>query len=168
MAKRQVFYSFYYDDDVFRVQQVRNIGAIEGNASISKNEWEQIQRTPNGIKRWIDENLNYRSCLIVLIGRKTAERPWVKYEIEKAWNDKKGVLGIYIHNLKDPRYSNNPPLYGKSTQGPNPIEQFKLQNGKKMSDYAKCYNPNNNDAYNDIALNINKWVEAAIQIRNSI
>lgn len=34
MAKRQVFYSFHFDNDVMRVQQVRNIGAIEGNEHI--------------------------------------------------------------------------------------------------------------------------------------
>jgi len=29
MAKRQVFYSFHYANDVMRVQQIRNIGMIE-------------------------------------------------------------------------------------------------------------------------------------------
>jgi hypothetical protein len=29
--KRKVFYSFHFDNDVFRVQQVRNMGVIEGN-----------------------------------------------------------------------------------------------------------------------------------------
>ena len=39
MAKRQVFYSFHYANDVMRTQLVRNIGAIEGNAPASANEW---------------------------------------------------------------------------------------------------------------------------------
>lgn len=168
MAKRQVFYSFYYNNDVFRVQQVRHIGSIEGNASVSANEWEQLQRTTNGVKRWIDENMNCRSCVIVLVGSETANRPWVKYEIEKAWNDKKGLLGIYIHCLKDPRYSSIPPMYGKCRQGPNPFEQFTLNNGRRLSQYVKCYNPDINDAYNDIASNIDKWVEEAIIIRSNI
>lgn len=44
--------------------------------------------------------------MVVLIGEDTAKRKWVKYEIKKAWNEGKGVLGIYIHNLKDPKVVN--------------------------------------------------------------
>ncbi len=48
--KRRVFYSFYFDDDVMRVQQVRQMGVIEGDEPVSPNEWERIQRSPNGVK----------------------------------------------------------------------------------------------------------------------
>lgn len=44
MPKRQVFYSFHYDNDVFRVQQVRNIGAFEENEPVSPNQWEQVKK----------------------------------------------------------------------------------------------------------------------------
>ena len=37
MAKRQVFYSFHYANDVMRVQQIRNIGMVEGNSPVSPN-----------------------------------------------------------------------------------------------------------------------------------
>lgn len=30
MAKRQVFFSFHFDKDIWRVGQVRNIGAVDG------------------------------------------------------------------------------------------------------------------------------------------
>lgn len=40
MAKRQIFYSFHFDNDVMRVQQIRNIGAIEDNKPISPNDWD--------------------------------------------------------------------------------------------------------------------------------
>ena len=43
-TKRQVFYSFHFDNDVFRVQQIRNIGAIEGNTPVSPNEWETVKK----------------------------------------------------------------------------------------------------------------------------
>src|SRR4030067_22846 len=100
MAKRQVFYSFHFDNDVFRVMQIRHIGSIEGNNPVSANEWEEARKRPGAIEKWIDENMKYRSCIIVLVGEETVNRPWVKYEIAKAWNDKKGLLGIYIHSLK--------------------------------------------------------------------
>jgi hypothetical protein len=31
MAKKQIFLSFHFDNDVMRVQQIRNIGVLEGN-----------------------------------------------------------------------------------------------------------------------------------------
>ena len=41
-----------------------------------------------------------RSCVVVLIGEKTAERKWINYEIKKAIELNKGIVGIYIHNLR--------------------------------------------------------------------
>lgn len=159
MAKRQVFYSFHFDNDVMRVQQIRNIGVIEDNKPVSVNQWEEVKRKgENSIKRWIDENMNYKSCLVVLIGEQTANRKWVKYEIEKAWNDGKGVVGVYIHNLRCPRS-------GTSNKGANPFEQFTLTNGKKLSDLVECHNPWSLDAYNDIKNNLESWIEDAIKQR---
>ena len=95
MAKRQVFYSFHYDNDVFRVQQIRNIGALEDNKPVSANEWESVKRGGEAsIKKWIDDNLRYKSCVVVLVGEETANRKWVRYEIEKAWELGKGLVGV--------------------------------------------------------------------------
>jgi len=165
MAKRQVFYSFHFDNDVMRVQQIRNMGVIEGNTPVSANDWEEARKKPGAIEKWIDDNMKYRSCVIVLVGSETANRPWVKYEIKKAWGDGKGLVGIYIHNLKDPRTSNDPPYYGKCSQGQNPFDQFNFDSGKKLSNVVKCYNPSSTDVYNDIKNNIENWIEEAIQIR---
>ena len=44
MAKRQIFYSFHFKNDVMRVQQIRNIGVIEGNEPVSKNNWEEYSK----------------------------------------------------------------------------------------------------------------------------
>ncbi len=162
MAKRQIFYSFHYDNDVFRVQQIRNIGALEDNKPVSANDWETVKRGgETAIKKWINDNLHYKSCLVVLIGSETANRKWVKYEIEKAWNDGKGVLGIYIHNLKCPRN-------GKCSPGPNPFQTFTMsRDGKSLASIVKCYNPSSNNAYNDIANNLEDWIEESIKIRNN-
>jgi len=167
MAKPQVFYSFHFDDDVMRVQQIRNIGVIEGNEPVSKNEWEQARRTPGGVEKWIDDNMKYKACVVVLVGSETAIRPWVQYEIQKGWNDGKGVVGIYIHNLKDPRSSKTPPLFGKCIQGANPFAQIALKNGLTLSSYVTCHNPDPADPYNDIVRNLTRWIEDAARLRKS-
>ena len=159
MPKR-IFYSFHFDNDVMRVQLIRNIGSIEGNKPVTPNKWEEIKNTgDNKIKEWIADNMIGKSCVVVLVGEDTANRKWVKYEIKKAWEDGKGLLGIYIHNLKCPRNG-----YGQ--KGVNPFDQFTFENDKKLSSVVKCYNPSSVDTYNDIKNNIDGWIDDAIQSRN--
>lgn len=161
MPKRQIFYSFHFANDVMRVQQIRNIGALEDNKPVSENQWEDIKRKgDDAVKRWIDDNMRYRSCVIVLIGTETAERKWVQYEIKKAWEDKKGLFGIYIHNLKCPKT-------GKCLKGPNPFDLFEFSDGTKLSSFITCYNPNPEDAYSDIRTHLESWVEKAIEDANN-
>lgn len=161
MAKRQIFYSFHYDNDVFRVQQIRNMGALEDNKSVSHNDWEMVKKGGDkAIEKWINDNMNYRSCVVVLIGTDTYKRPWVKYEIQKAWKDGKGLLGIHINNLKDPKT-------GTCLKGINPFDQFTFKDSKGNIMTIPCKTPTSTDAYNDIKNNIESWVEEAIKNSNS-
>ncbi len=157
---KKVFYSFHFDNDVMRVQQIRNIGVIEDNKPVSVNDWEQIKRGgPTAIEKWIDDNMKYKDCAVVLVGEETARRPWVQYEIKKAWNDGRGLVGIYIHNIKCPRNG-----YGR--RGQNPFDQFTV-GGTNLSSIVRCYDPNSYDAYGDIKKNLENWVDEAIRIRKS-
>lgn len=157
MARIPVFYSFHFDNDVMRVQQIRNIGILEGNSPASPNDWEQLKRTGKAaVERWIENNMKYKRCVIVLIGSDTANRPWVKYEIVKAWNDKRALLGIYIHSLKCPRN-------GFSKKGKNPFDELQLEDGTKLSSLVPCYDPSPLNAYGEIAQNIENWIHWAIK-----
>ncbi len=90
------------------------MGVIEGNEPVSKNDWEKVKSSEASIEKWIDANMSGKSCVVVLIGTDTYKRPWVQYEIKKAWRDGKGLLGIHIHNLKDPST-------GTCSKGTNPF-----------------------------------------------
>lgn len=161
---RKVFYSFYYKPDCSRVSQIRNFGVIEGNQPASDNDWETVKRGGDvAIKRWIDAQLNGRSCTVVLIGSETAGRPWINYEIEKSWNEGKGLLGVHINNLKD--FSGN-----QSRKGANPFDYFTINSGnKRLSDFVKTYDPpyfDSKQVYNYIGSNLANWIEDAIRIRS--
>ncbi len=54
MAKRQVFYSFHFDNDSWRAGQVRNIGVVEGNTPVSSNDWEEVKRKGGGLHKKMD------------------------------------------------------------------------------------------------------------------
>ncbi len=162
---RKAFFSFHYEPDNWRASQVRNIGAIEGNAPASDNDWESItQGGDSAIQAWIDDQLHGRSCTIVLIGSNTAGRKWIKYEIEKSWNDGKGVVGIYIHNLK-----NNDGH--QSAKGKNPFYDFTMKkDDTKLSTIVKAYDPPyfvSTSVYNHIKNNVESWIEEAISIRDN-
>ena len=43
-TKRRVFYSFHYDNDVFRVPKITNMGALEGAEPVLKNDWETVKK----------------------------------------------------------------------------------------------------------------------------
>lgn len=152
--KRKVFYSFHFDNDVMRVQQIRNMGVLEGDEPVSPNTWEQIKRTEQGVKNWIDQNLNGKSCLVVLIGSQTANRPWVNYEIQRAWNLGKAVVGVHIHRLNCPRD-------GFGTKGANPFDQITFKRNDQIIK-PLVYEPSYNDAYGDIRDNLETWIENAI------
>ncbi|MFL1465949.1 TIR domain-containing protein [Marinobacter sp. HN1S83] len=157
MAKIPVFYSFHFNNDVMRVQQIRNIGSIEGNSPTTPNEWEKLKRTgKRAVENWIDQNMKYKRCIIVLIGSETADRPWVEHEIIKAWNDGKALIGIHIHNVKCPRN-------GADRKGRNPFDLIKFDDGRKLSSVVPCYDPDPVSAYRDISNNISRWIVHAIQ-----
>jgi len=99
MAKT-VFYSFHYERDVHRVQLVRNINALEGQPLLNAQTWEEVRKKGRkAIEEWIHEKMAYKKAVIVLIGKETSTREWVIYEIEKAWTDRKPLLGVRIHGL---------------------------------------------------------------------
>lgn len=161
---RRAFYSFHFKPDNWRAAQIRSMGIIEGNKPASDNAWEAVKRGgAAAIKAWIDGQLLGKSCSIILIGSETAGRKWIDYEIKKSWNDGKGVLGIYIHNLKD---SNG----FKTSKGSNPFKYFTMpRDAKKLSEVVKAYDPpytNSKSTYNYIYNNLEDWIEQAIQIRN--
>lgn len=160
---RRVFYSFHYIPDAWRTSQVRNIGKIEGNKSASDNDWETVKKGGDkAIQKWIDDQLDGRSCTIVLIGANTAGRKWINYEIEKSWKDGKGILGIYIHNLKNEESK-------QSVKGSNPFNGYKIGE-ESMSSIVKAYDPPKTDSkevYAYISDHIEEWIEKAIEIRNN-
>ncbi|MDO7977898.1 TIR domain-containing protein [Oceanotoga teriensis] len=163
MVKRQVFFSFHYDNDNWRAGQVRNMGKVDSSSTFSDNDWEEVkEKTESKIKEWIDEQLNKRSCLVVLIGEKTANRKWINYEIKKAYELNKGIVGIYIHKLKNSRGE-------QDSKGFNPFDYYNIS-GVLMSKYVKCFESNrlsSDNAYNDIKDNIEDLIEYGIEHKPS-
>lgn len=155
---RRVFFSFHYERDNFRANQVRQSWVTKPDREeagyIDSADWEKLKRKGDkAIERWIDDQLKGASVTVVLIGEKTSSRKWVKYEIKKSHNKGKGILGVYIHNLKDSNGQTD-------KKGKNPFDLFYVEkDGKRihLSEMYTTYNWKADDGYN----NFGTWVEEA-------
>lgn len=103
---RRVFFSFDFKQDIFRANQIRNanIVGVEKAGFYDHSEWDEVKRpTVHAIKRSILASLKDTTVTVVLIGTRTADRPWVRFEIGESAKRGNGFLGIQIHQLTDVR-----------------------------------------------------------------
>jgi hypothetical protein len=102
---RRVFFSFHFDRDIWRANQVRNcniVGGAETAGFFDHSEYEEAKKKgADAIRRMILRHLNGTSVTVVLIGKETASRPWVKEEIKHSIAQNNGLLGIHIYHLKN-------------------------------------------------------------------
>jgi hypothetical protein len=155
---RKIFFSFHYERDAWRAGQVRNCNVVAGQDQygfIDAVDWESIKKKgDSAIERWIDDQLKNTSVTVVLIGAETADREWVQREIVKSWNRGNGIVGIWIHNIKDQDQKTDTP-------GRNPLEDFKLPDGTILSSICKTYDW----VIGDGRKNLGKWADEADDIR---
>ena len=164
---RHVFFSFHFDD-VWRVNEVRNMGVVLGAHSVGfrdKAHFEQVKRKGDAaVKKWIDKQMHGTSVTVVLVGTETHQRIYVQYEIEQTLKHKKGLLAIHINGLKNQK--------GKTKRiGTNPLARYKPSdygyNSGWFSDKFDCYDPSEYEflfyesPHEVIRDNISDWVEEA-------
>ena len=159
MPKRQVFFSFHYNRDSWRAAQVKNMGIVDNSSTWSANDWEEVkEKSDTKIKEWIDSQMAMRSCIVVLVGKETSTRKWVKYEIEKAYELKKGIVGVYIHGLKDADEN-------QDTKGSNPFYSILTSDGHRLSNYVDCFESSYSSStyvYDDIKDKLPGLIETTI------
>jgi hypothetical protein len=153
-----VFYSFHFERDYWRVQQVMQFGAVEGQPLLNSQDWEKVKRQgETAIKNWIEKHMKYKQAVVVLVGSQTASRPWVEYEIAKAWNERRPLVGVRIHGLED--------ASGRTdSSGANPFSKVTLKGGGNVGQHVALHTPsgaNSRARYADIKKNLPTWVSNA-------
>lgn len=100
---RTVFFSFHYQRDIWRVNQIRSIPNVTGNAAAGFKDaslWEESKKKGDDvIMRMIDKALEGTTVTVILIGSKTAGRKFINYEIKKSLERGNGLVGIQIHEI---------------------------------------------------------------------
>lgn len=99
---RNVYFSFHYAD-VWKANVVRNSGVVARSAGFTdRSLWEEAKaKSKMRLERLIQEGLNGTSVTVVLIGRETSKRPWVKYEIEQSLERGNALMGLHLHSIPD-------------------------------------------------------------------
>ena len=167
---RRVFFSFHYQNDLWRAQVVKNSwvtaenreGAGFWNASL---ETEAKTKGDAEIKQMIDEALIGCSVTAILIGSGTTPHKYVLYEIQKSYDEGKGLLGVRMHRIKNLQKETLPP-------GNNPLDSITVPRKdrnifgsdivvqRKLSEIFKTYDFAAHDGY----YNLGAWVEEAIKL----
>jgi hypothetical protein len=145
---RRVFFSFHYERDIWRASQVRNSWVTKPDRESAgfwdSASWEEVKKKGDAaIKRWIRDQMKGTSVTVVLIGAETSSRKYVKYEIEHSWEKGNGLIGVYIHRIKDKDGNTD-------TKGDDPFTGYKN---------IRTYDWVSDDGYN----NLGSWVEAAYE-----
>ena len=150
---RQSFFSFRYKKDNWRAGIVRNSWVTQDRKSagfFDTAEWEEVKKkSDSAIETWIDGQLNGTTVTVVLIGVDTAGKKWINYEITASHKKGNGILGIYVHNIKD---SNS----NITAKGRNPFDDWELKKAGAVVTYP-VYDWVVDDGYK----NMGDWIEKA-------
>lgn len=102
---RRVFISFQHDDKL----QAQGFNLLQWNKYVDFDFVGRHLLSPVNseneayIKKKIMEQINGSSVTAALIGEKTAESDWVRYEIEKSIEKGNGIIGIRLKGAENVR-----------------------------------------------------------------
>lgn len=134
---RRVFFSFHYQRDIWRINQIRNLHEIVGCAAAGFQDaslWEEAKKKGDAeIKRMIDNALERTTVTVVFIGAQTAGRKYINYEIQQSIARGNGLVGIQINHLKDKDGKTDPvgAIPALLTQNGAPV--YKYVDGDKLA-----------------------------------
>ena len=162
---RPVFLCFDYTVDLPRASMIRDMVRVTGDYVFFDINWTVLSHLPEEtVKAMIDEQLERCDCLLVLITGTTARCPLVNYEIQQAYEMRKGIVGIYAHHLRpDPSLS--------AEKGANPFFYLYTGTKERLCTYLSCYDPpftSTRFTYDDIYSRLDILIEEAIRLKSTI
>jgi hypothetical protein len=139
---RNVFFSFHYQRDIFRVNQIRNLPEVVDKAAAGFRDsslWEEAKKkSDTEIRKLIDNGLMGTTVTVVCIGNKTAGRKFINYEIEKSIERGNGIVGVKIHHLKNQNGETDAEGDTPSLLTKNGYSIYKYDNHTKLKDWIEA------------------------------
>lgn len=147
---RKTFFSFHYQEDVWRVWNVRNCLVVskdqEAEGFFDGSVFEASKKeSDEALKTFLRNGLKNTSVTCVLAGQYTAARRWVRYEIVRSVLKGNGLLTVDIHGVRNKEQK-------LGVKGTNPLDEVgvyltndkiyfaELKDGKwvKYTDYSSA------------------------------
>jgi hypothetical protein len=102
---RRVFFSFHYERDLTRANIVRNTWLAQGDGEpagfFAAGPWQEAKKSgKSAIEQMIDDALKNTTVTAVLVGKESASRDYVKYEIDQSIGQGNGLLAVRIHEIE--------------------------------------------------------------------
>lgn len=139
---RRVFFSFHYQRDVWRINQIRNIPNITGVAAAGFADaslWEKAKSTGDAaIKTLINNGLKNTSVTVVFVGYGTAGRKYIEYEIDQSIARGNGIVAVHIHHLKDQNGNVNSPGATPRKIESNGYKAYKYTNHERLAAWVEA------------------------------
>lgn len=163
---RKVFFSFHHQQDSWRAGQVRNAWLTKGKEStfLDAAAWEKVKKKGDAaVRAWINKELDGTSVTVVLIGKHTSERKWVRYEIKESFKRGNGLLGIHIHGIKDQKqesfwFPGHNPLHDVTTRITRSFfGLWEYESDTPLSELFQTYYWNDDNGRD----NLTAWIEEA-------
>jgi len=102
---RYTFFSFHYKPDVTRANVVKNSWVTKDRVDagfFDSSAFEKAKKTSDdSLKAFLNKEMDGSSVVCALVGAETASRRWVRYEIQRALWEGKGLLAVRIHTIKN-------------------------------------------------------------------
>lgn len=116
---RRTFFSFHYKTDVQRAFIVKNAWVTRDRQDagfFDSSAFEEAERTDSAaLKRFLIGEMKGSSVVCALVGAETALRRWVRFEIQRAIWDERGLMAVRVHSINN--FDVKP-----SVAGPNPFD----------------------------------------------
>lgn len=138
---RRVFFSFHYQRDIWRINQIRSIPNVTGCAAAGFQDaslWEEARKKSDAaIMKMIDDALYNTSVTVVFIGNQTANRKFIKYEIEQSIERGNGIVGIQIHHLENQKNETDSPGSTPKLLADHGFKVYKYVDHEKLANRIK-------------------------------
>jgi hypothetical protein len=154
-----LYLDFHYERDFYRTKKIYNDLRERKEFQLRGFFPPQIWQTATtkgerALEELIAGELLKSAVTVVLIGYQTAKQKYVLQTLTESYRRRKGMLGIYIHRIKDQE--------GRiDYKGRNPFDfLFSARNGKKI--YLSQLYPTYDWVSDDGFHNFDKWVAEAV------
>lgn len=157
--RKHLFISHHHKDDE-QVTNMTNLLSSKGydirNSSVrmkpeNQRRMEEKKVSEKAIQRILRMKISWASTVVVLIGKETHTRPWVNWEIDKAHEQGKRIIGVYERGGTEADIPKSLEKYSAAIVNWNSdsiIEAIEGKNDFKNPEGGNRLPPNLNENYN--------------------